>query len=333
MPLIVKSPCARWVVPSGLVSGLLLAAAGHLGQLLWKSNWHVVLPGRVFRSAQLSQEQTLAVIRDQGIRTLINLRGKCEFDSWYYDECRAAHDAGIAHEDISLAAGRLPPMTELRYLVRVLDRAEYPILIHCRQGADRTGLVATLILLLYTDAEPAEALQQLSIRFGHVRLGQTRYMDQFFDLYAEWLAEQGEKHSPAAFRHWLERDYCPGVCRAAIEPLDLPRCVPADRPWLARVRAHNCSVRTWPLRPGKSAGVHLGYQVLDRNGRTIHEGRGGLFHADVPRGQSIDLTVAMPPLKEPGWYGVMLDMIDEQQCWFFQAGSPTLQWQVEVAGP
>jgi protein tyrosine phosphatase (PTP) superfamily phosphohydrolase (DUF442 family) len=331
MPLALKPPCTRWVVLSGLVSGLLLAAAVHLGQLLWKTNWHVVLPGRVFRSAQLSREQTLAVIRDHGVRTLINLRGKCEFDSWYYDECRAAHDAGIAHEDISLAAGRLPPTNELHYLVRILDRTEYPILIHCRQGADRTGLVATLILLLYTDTELAEALGQLSIRFGHVRGGQTRYMDQFFDLYAEWLSEHGKKHSPAEFRRWLERDYCPGLCRAEIEPLDLPRHVPVSRPWLARVRAHNCSVRTWPFRPGKTAGVHLGYQVLDRTGRTIREGRAGLFHADVPRGHSIELDVVMPPLKEPGPYGVMLDMIDEQQCWFYQAGSPTLQWQIEVA--
>jgi protein tyrosine phosphatase (PTP) superfamily phosphohydrolase (DUF442 family) len=328
----VKSNSVRCAVLGGLVSGLLLAAGVHLAQLVRKNNWHEVLPGRVFRSAQLSADETRTAIRAHGIRTVINLRGKCELDPWYYDECRAAHEAGIAHEDISLAAGRLPPTDEVRYLLRVLDRVDYPILIHCRQGADRTGLVSALVLLLYTDAEPAEALHQLSIRFGHVRTGQTRYMDLFFDLYARWLAEHEHQHTPAKLRRWLEGDYCPAACRADLELLDIPRRVPAGRPWLLRVRAYNKSVCLWRLRPGNTAGIHLGYQVLDQDGHMIRDGRAGLFHADVGQGQSIDLAVAMPPLK-PGPYGVALDMIDEQQGWFFQTGSAPLEFEVEVTSP
>src|SRR5262249_27154531 len=111
----------------------------------------------------------------------------------------------------------------------------------------------------------------------------------------------------------------------------IPQRVPRGRPWLARVRAHNTSVRTWPLRPGNTAGIHLAYQVLDRNGFTMRERRAGLFHAEVTRGQSIGLAGAMPRLKEAEPYTVMMDMIDEQQCWFFQTGSPPLQWDFEVA--
>jgi protein tyrosine phosphatase (PTP) superfamily phosphohydrolase (DUF442 family) len=312
---------------------LLLAAGAHLGLLVWQSNLHTVLPGRVYRSAQLSAAELEQVIRGKGIRTVINLRGKCDLDDWYPGECRVTHDANVAHEDIGFTAGRLPSTSELRYLVRVLDRAEHPVLIHCRQGADRTGLVAALVLLLYTDSSPGEALCHLSLGYGHLRVGHARYMDVFFELYEEWLREQGKQHTRHEFRRWLERGYCPGYCLAEIEPIDLPRQVPAGQPWLARVRVHNRSIRTWPLRTGKSAGVHLGYQVLNPQGQALGDGRAGQFDAQVPPGQAVDLAIPMPAMPPGGPYAVMIDMIEEQHCWFFQAGSTPLLCEIEAREP
>jgi protein tyrosine phosphatase (PTP) superfamily phosphohydrolase (DUF442 family) len=312
---------------------LLLAAGAHLGVLVWQSNLHTVLPGRVYRSAQLSATELQQVIRGKNIRTVINLRGKCDLDDWYPDECRVAHDADVAHEDIGFTAGRLPSTSEMRYLVRVLDQAEYPVLIHCRQGADRTGLVAALVLLLYTDSSPADALRQLGVGYGHLRAGHARYMDVFFELYEEWLQQQGTQHTCAEFRRWLESGYCPGYCLAEIEPIDLPRQVRAGQPWLARVRVHNRSIRTWPLRTGKSAGVHLGYQVLNQQGQGLGDGRAGQFEADVPPGQPIELAIPMPALPPGGPYTVLIDMIEEQHCWFFQAGSAPLLWEIEAREP
>lgn len=309
---------------------MLLATAVHVTKVLWWRNFHPVLPGLVYRAAQMTGPKLEQVIRAHGIRTVINLRGKCELDDWYHDECQATQRADINQEDICLSAGRLPSTEEIRDLVRILDRTAYPILIHCRQGADRTGLVSTLILLLLTDAQPTAALDHLNMRFGHVRLGHTAYMDQFFELYAEWLQAQGQTHSRALFRRWLEDDYCPAMCRARLEPIEVPRTVDLDRPWAARVRAHNASVKNWPFRTGKTAGVHLGFRITDLRGSMVADGRAGLLRADVAPGASIELTVALPPLPEPGQYVVMFDMIDEQQCWFYQAGSPPLECAVEV---
>lgn len=315
---------------SGALTGLVLAAAVQAGQLMLRHNVHTLVPGRVYRSAQLDGPQLDDLIARHRIRTIINLRGVCPELDWYVEECRAAQRADVSLVDIGFSAGRVPPVHELRYLVEALDRCEYPILLHCRQGVDRTGLVSALVLLLYTDTDLDEALRQLGLRYGHVSVGRTGFMDRFFVLYRDWLKAQGTEHSPTVFRRWLEHDYCAGTCSGRIEPCDVPRTVPAGLPWAARVRAHNTSVGTWQLRPGTSAGVHVGYTLIDEQFRCLSQGRAGLFAAEVPPGGSIDVTVALPALSY-GKYTLVLDLVDEQQGWFYQHGAEPLEWAFEVA--
>ena len=57
--------------------------------------------------------------------------------------------------------------------------------------------------------------------------------------------------------------------------------------------------------------------------------RAGLFDAVVEPGQGIDLTLALPAL-QAGRYRLLVDMIDEEQCWFFQTGSEPLEREIEV---
>src|SRR5439155_15939213 len=98
-------------------------------------------------------------------------------------ECRAAPELDIAMEDLSLSANRTPSATELRRLLEVLDRTEYPILIHCRRGADRTGMASVIAGLLKTDMTLEQVRCQLGPRYGHIPLGQTAVLDRFFDQY------------------------------------------------------------------------------------------------------------------------------------------------------
>src|SRR5204863_5012641 len=104
----------------------------------------------------------------KNIRTVINLRGTSQRtpkEEWYIGECRATHDANVSQEDITLSAKRLPAPAEVRRLIDVLDRTEYPILVHCQRGADRTGLVSTAAVLLHTDATLDQARRQLWPRY------------------------------------------------------------------------------------------------------------------------------------------------------------------------
>ncbi len=328
----IRRPWHRGVV-GGLLAGCLLAVGVHAGQLILRRNFHALVPGRVYRSAQLPPDEMRDMIRARGIRTVVNLRGESDPMDWYLDECRVTHEAGIAQEDVNLSACRLPGPDDVRYVVRLLDRTEYPILIHCRHGADRTGLVSGIYLLLYTAVEPGEAAMQASIRYGHVALGKTAFMDRFFTLYTDWLAEHGERHSPELFRHWAECEYCPGASRGTLEFTAFPNTVVTGKPWSVRVRAHNTSERPWRFCPGITAGHHIAYVISDGGSQQLTVGRAGLRRADVSPGESIDVTVALPAVHRAGKYRLTLDLVDEQHCWFYQVGSEPLEQEFEVSSP
>jgi hypothetical protein len=320
-------------VAGGVLAGLGLAFGLFVAYTLVGSNFHTVVPGRVYRCAQPSGPGLEELIRTHGIRTVINLRGCCDPEPWYLEQCRVTNRLNIDQEDLGFSAGRLPSPQALRQLIEVLDRSPYPVVFHCHRGADRSGMASAIALLLQTDTPLAEARRQLGPRYGHLPLGKTAHLDRFFDLYSEWLAGQGRAHAPEAFRRWAEHDYCPGECRCRIELLESwprPARVPKGRPFPVRVRCTNTSVKPWRLRPGTGAGVHAVFNVLDDLDAVVATGRSGLFHATVPAGAGIDLTLAVPALDRPGPYRLRVDMVDEQHAFFLQTGSEPLVWELEV---
>lgn len=315
---------------SAAALALALPVAVEACHVFFGTNLHAVIPGRVYRCAQLSGPELAKVIRAHGIRTVINLRGCGAPFPWYLDECRAVGRLGVSHEDVSMSAGRFPPTHELRRLVEILDRTAYPVLVHCRQGADRTGLASAVVLLLQEGAGFEEARRQLRLRYGHLAVGRPANLDRYLDLYELWLRDQGRPHSPAAFRAWLASDTCPGEDCGTLEAIDFPRRVPPGEPVALRVRARNTGRTPWQMRTGTTAGVHVCYAVYDADDVRVGGGRAGLFDAEVPPGQSIDLTLALPALSRPGRYRVRADLIDEPRCFFFQVGSEPLERDIVV---
>lgn len=326
-----RRPWWRWTLRA-CAAGVLLAFAVEASRVLFGRNLHVVVPGRIYRCAQPSCRDLDDLVRSLGIRTVINLRGACADLAWHERESRATGRLDLNQEDISLSSGRLPPVHEMRRLVEVLDHAEYPLVFHCRRGSDRTGLASAVALLLQTDADFNSARKQLGVRFGHFNLGRPANLDRFFDLYLDYLRQHGATHSRDAFRRWLTEEYCPGPCRCTVEPLDLPAACPLNEPVGLRVRMHNTSLEPWQLRQGNTAGFHAGFMIYDDKDRLLLTGRSGLFEAEVPPGEYIDITVILPPFRAPGTYRILLDMVDEQQCWFYQAGSEPLEREIVVSG-
>jgi len=320
------------LVGRAVFAGLLLAFAGEASRVFVLGNFHTVEPGKFYRCSQPSPERLKQLVRAHGIRTVVNLRGCCAPYNWYLAECRASAELDVCQEDLCFSAGRLPSVAEIRRLVEVLDHSEYPVLFHCQRGADRTGLASAVALLLHSDVPYDEARRQLGLRYGHVAVARPANLDRFFDLYREWLEREGLTHSRANFRRWVEREYCPGECRAVIEPLDVLRVVPAGEPFGARIRCHNISVKPWHLRPGVTSGVHASCVVISDQACTWSVSRAGLFEAVVQPGESIELTLPVLAPWKPGRYTLIVDMIDEQHCNFFQTGSEPLEWEFEVRG-
>jgi hypothetical protein len=326
----------RWLalsksIAAGVVAGLLVVVLTETFNILIGDNFHEVAPGSIYRCAQLSGPRLTYYLKHKQIRTVINLRGCCEPSPWYLDECRACAGHNVSLEDLGFSAGRLPAVDTIRELVHVLEHCEYPILVHCHRGIDRTGMTVAMALLLRTDCSLEDALYQLGPRYGHLPLGPTGNIDRFFDLYQEYLAAKGMAHSRQTFRHWVLHEYCPGECHCRIEvlrPQGQPAVVPVGRPFAVSVRCHNTSVKPWRLRPATDAGIHAVWQLFDEQGAELHMGRSGLFHAEVQPGDSIDLTLSLPPIRQPGRYQLRIDMKDEQHAFFFQLGEDPLLWDL-----
>ncbi|MFO0877513.1 MAG: tyrosine-protein phosphatase [Gemmataceae bacterium] len=323
----------------GAITGVMLAIGLQAGYILGGSNFRTVLPGQAYRCAQPSASHLEQFITKHGIRTVVNLRGCCPTAAWYRDEARTTASLDVCQEDINFSATRLPSTISLRHLVEVLDRSEYPLLFHCHQGADRTGLASVMVKLLRTDASLDEALRELSVRSGHLPLGKTRHVDRFFEFYRDWLEEQGLEHSPSTFRTWATQHYCPGDGRAEITVLanlehregHRPRLkVQAHQSQLVQVRCRNLSEEAWVFQPGTNAGVHLWWFVHDRDERLLRCDRAGLFHAVVAPGESLDLTVPLPALP-PGRHELRLDLINEQHAFFLQVGNALQVIELEVS--
>jgi protein tyrosine/serine phosphatase len=86
----------------------------------------------------------------------------------------------------------------------LFEAVEYPMLMHCKSGADRVGLMSVLYRHL-KEGEPVErAIRQLSIRYGHVRKADTGVLDYFFQRYIE-----DNRRQPIAFFDWVDTRYDP----------------------------------------------------------------------------------------------------------------------------
>lgn len=320
---------------------LRLAAAGVLAVPLAEAvrvfalaNTHTVIDGKVYRTAQLGGAELERFIADKKIRTVINLRGTCPDTEWYLAECRATAAADISQEDITLSAKRLPAPAEVRRVIEVLEGTEKPVVIHCQRGADRTGLVSTIaVLLLQKGATLDEARRQLWPRYGHIEAGRTAVMDEFFDFYADWL--NGRPHTPALFRTWATHHYCPGPYRAELTLLapKIPE-VPAGQGFVLTVRARNTSVGNWVFRPGAVGGIRLRYQLFTFGGEPLYKGSAGHVERTVPPGELIELAIGFPPQK-PGRYTVHADLLDTGPidllaADFVQYGSEPLMFNLDV---
>jgi len=170
----------------------------------------------------------------------------------------------------------------------------------------------------------------LSWRYGHVPLGRVKAMGEVFAGYRDWLVGINERHDPERFRMWVREEYRPGQCWAKIEPLDVPTTVTLGRPAAATFRVHNRSRMPWKFRQAAHVGVHLRCFLLHENGTYGVLSGAGFFDQEVEPGQNITLKVPLPALHYPGKYSLLVDMSDEQSCWFFMVGSPPYRQNMEV---
>lgn len=197
----------RWIAAT--VAALVILVGGPVAYRRGTGNLGAVEPGRVYRSAQLSAGQLRDVVRQHGIRTVLNLRGPNPESAWYRDEVAATLAAGAVQVDVPLASDMWLSKDQARTLLEILDGSPKPMLVHCEFGAERTGLVSAIIELLEPGRTLADAKAQFSLRYLYLPIRDGLVMKGHVDRYESWLRAAAIEHSPAAFRRWLLSVYEP----------------------------------------------------------------------------------------------------------------------------
>lgn len=197
--------------------GAVAVAAVLLGGVAWQrsDNFHTVLEGRLYRSAQMDPTTLEGRIARHQLRSIINLRGPSRTAGWYREEREMAQRHGVRLCDLPLQSTSPLTPSEMRKLVRVLEECPKPALIHCQSGIDRTGLVAVIAVLLLGDVgAPQGALAELRLVYGHLPWRRSSvWTTNLVEAYGRWLAANGACHSRERFRAWARRGYAPEVLR------------------------------------------------------------------------------------------------------------------------
>src|SRR5579885_3135847 len=80
--------------------------------------------------------------KDRGIRTIINLRGG--HDSHHALEIDACRRHGIAYVPFMVKSREAPSREKILGAKRLFETVQYPVMMHCKSGADRAGLMSVL---------------------------------------------------------------------------------------------------------------------------------------------------------------------------------------------
>lgn len=154
------------------------------------------------RSAQPSPF-LLMKFKNDGFKTIINLRGARD-DLVDQMERRVCKNLNLKLIEFKLHSRGAPTIDQIKNSKKIFKEIDYPALIHCKSGADRTGLMATLYLIS-KGVNINIAKKQLSFKFLHVRFAKSGILDQFFENFENFLLQGGK----LSFWEWSETIYSP----------------------------------------------------------------------------------------------------------------------------
>ena len=98
----------------------------------------------------------------------------------------------------------------------LFEKVEYPILMHCKSGADRAGLMSALYLVLNKNISVEKAKKQLSFKYLHIKYAKTGILDEFFEKYLK----DNQLHK-IKFLDWVQTKYNAEKLKSSFKPKKL----------------------------------------------------------------------------------------------------------------
>jgi tyrosine-protein phosphatase SIW14 len=144
-------------------------------QYIHAKRFREVIPGRIYRSGQMTASGFREVIDRYHIKTIVNLQHEWPdpmlpehwLGSGKVRESQLCRELGVKYvllkPDVLPEDNRLdsiPPAVD-EYLRLLDDESNYPILLHCKAGLHRTGRLTAIYRMEFQGWSPGEALREL----------------------------------------------------------------------------------------------------------------------------------------------------------------------------
>jgi tyrosine-protein phosphatase SIW14 len=180
-PRTVRSKWPGWVGGFVLFAAIVAVPTVHYRQVyMTEKRFRTVTPGKFYRTGQPSADVLRKIIREHGIKTIINLKDEdtdpllptgywtkgsiresqvCDEEGVNFVFISWDGDKGLLSKQIATPERR--PVVIDQFLKICDDPANYPILVHCEAGLHRTGVLVAIYRMEYEGWSTAEAITEL----------------------------------------------------------------------------------------------------------------------------------------------------------------------------
>lgn len=289
-------------------------------------NFHEVVPGQVYRCAQPSPAFLEKTVQGKGIRSILKMNKNSEI-AWAGQEAAIADKLGVRLIELPLPTRRLLSRQELLDLIDRLENAPRPLLIHCKAGADRTGVASAIIAMISGQSFDQAVDDQLRVAYLHVGYPGEDIADVLWQYKSERLAKGLPTAGWKEFSTWANDDYFPGYYHAEISgPVVMELAAGIDRTLFLPVTVTNASPIAWPVEDKIPMLLGAFYQPPgeDITHRIL------LGTLDLPAGMKpgdhsdLRLRIKLPSDWPASKRQIVVDVMRPNVVWFSDRGSPAL---------
>ncbi len=165
-----------------------------------------VTPGVLYRSGQLPVDGFADAVAKYGIKTIVNLQEEAPdpdvFEGFFTQrtikETEVCRRLGLRYVHIGpdvLHPSEIPakrPKAVDQFLAVMDDPANYPVLLHCRAGLHRTGILSAVYRMEYQGWTTARAIRELKAHgFGEYACsGANDYIKQYILTFRPGIRDQ-----------------------------------------------------------------------------------------------------------------------------------------------
>jgi protein tyrosine/serine phosphatase len=160
------------------------------------------LSNNAYRSNHPSPSFIKKLRKNKQLKTIISMR-RADSTGQYRLEKETCDKLGITLINHPMSSRSFPDADNIIKAKEILENADYPILIHCKSGADRAGMMSVFYKHFILNQPIKEALAELSMKYGHFRWADTGKLDVFFEDFLKFEQQNPE----VSFIDWVKNHY------------------------------------------------------------------------------------------------------------------------------